>query len=240
MLESPLVSEYERADPPPAVAALLASEQDRRQANLAAGQVRTASVPSALNEPRRIDDETGAITTMPATRIRAEVQVPSHLVIPRGKKKVSLEVVALIHNDSEDHYVMGATDPSEIHCWQILDSDSREVARIESAGGKAKKVRGATLPYCSTLVPSGLCLREHETLVVDGSKLRDGRRYTVRHTHWGLTDEAEFVAVVEPDRARPAKKPKKAAKKAGSRKKTARKKTAKKAAKKKTPKRGKG
>jgi hypothetical protein len=145
---------------------------------------------------------------MPASRIRAEVQVPSFVMVPRGRQKVRLDVVALIHNDSQDHYVMGVSDPSAVHTWQILDDASREVARHEV--GVAKKVRGVTSAYCSTLVPSGLSLREHETLVVDGSKLRDGRVYTVRHTHWGYTDEAQFVAVVEPERVAPAKKAKRA------------------------------
>lgn len=154
---------------------------------------------------------------MPSSPIRAEVQVPSHVMVPRGRKKVSIEVVALIHNDGADHYVMGAADPSQVHTWQILDDQSKEVARQEE--GRPKKVRGATSAYCSTLVPSGLSLREHETLAVDASKLRDGGLYTVRHVHWGHAGEARFVAVVEPERAAA----KKTAKKAKKTKKTARK-----------------
>ena len=84
------------------------------------------------------------------------------------------------------------------------------------------------------LIPGCLFIREAETLEIPANKLGNGKRYTVRHLHFGHSAEAQFVAVREPKP--PAKKAvKKKAKKAT--KKKAVKKKARKTAKKKAAKR---
>jgi hypothetical protein len=159
---------------------------------------------------------------MPSSRIRAEVQVDNHVIVPRGRKLVRIEALALIHNDSDEHVVLSAPDSASAHGWQILDAKGAEVARHTS--GKVKKVRGVTDPHCSTLVPSNHSVHELETMEVAAAKLKDGARYTLRHNHWGHVGEAEFVVVHEPERAAAPKK--KAARRAPAKKKAAGKKPA--------------
>jgi len=166
---------------------------------------------------------------MQSSRIRAEVQMDSHVVVPRSGKTMKIHALAVIHNDSDDHFVLGAPDSSGVHSWQILDGDGKEVAR--QAYGKAKK-GGRTEPFVSSMVPSNHSIREDETVQVDVAKLKHGERYTLRHNHWGYIGEAQFVAVHEPERAAAAKPKKKAPKKKAAMKK-APKKAAKKAAKRK-------
>lgn len=150
-----------------------------------------------------------------SSRIRREVSVEGLIVVPQGADIVNIEVVSYIHNDGDDHYAVGGSGPR--HAWQVLDENHRVIYREAS-----EPVEGG-----GALVPSRLHLREAETLEVPANKLGNGKRYTVRHLHWGHVAEAEFIAVKEPKK--PAKK--KTAKKA------AKKKTAKKAAKKKAAKR---
>lgn len=142
---------------------------------------------------------------MEVSRLRAEIQVPNHIVVPRNRKTVKIDLVALIHNDGDDHYVVGAANASQIASWMILDEDSNVVAR---SGSRGRTPAGVTSAYRSTLVPCRLSIREHKTLVVRSEDLKHGRRYVARHTHWGHTDEAQFVVVHEPERAALAKKPK--------------------------------
>lgn len=156
--------------------------------------------------------------------IEAELEVDDHVIVSRRRKTVSIEMTAVLHNTSDDHLVVGSEDGDDVHCWRLFDAGDREIARSSCADPKTP--RGATHAFRSVLVPSNLSIREQATLTVDASKLEDGQRYTVRHTHWGHTDEASFVAVHEPalakaPRKKAAKKkraPKKAAKKTAKRK----------------------
>lgn len=172
---------------------------------------------------------------MQSSRIRAEVQIDSHVVVPRNRKSVTIKALAKIHNDSDDHFVLGATHRENAHSWQILDAAGQEIAR--EAAGKPKKPRSGIHPFVTSMVPSNHSIREHETIQVAASKLKHGARYTVRHNHWGHIGEAEFIVVHEPARAKGKKKTpkKKAGKKKAVKRKPAKKKTAKKAAAKRKP-----
>lgn len=150
---------------------------------------------------------------MQSSRIRAEVQMDSHVMVPRNRKSVKIQAVAVIHNDSDDHFVLGAPDAASAHGWQILDADGKEIAR--HAAGKKKKKGGRTEPFVSSMVPSKHSVRENESVEVDAAKLKHGARYTLRHNHWGYIGEAEFVVVHAPEvAAAPKKKAAKAKRKA--------------------------
>ncbi len=165
---------------------------------------------------------------METNRIRAEIEVEPLVVISSRRKTLPIEVLATLHNDGEEHYVVGTHEPHSAHLLQVLDENAQEIARSDLACGSS--VKAATQTFATATVPGGHGLREVETISIDVSKLADGKRYIVRHTHWGHTAEASFVAVHEPAKKGDGKKPaKKAAKKAV-------KKTAKKAAKKKAAK----
>jgi hypothetical protein len=147
-----------------------------------------------------------------SSRIRREVIVDGLIVVPQGTDIINIEVVSFIHNDGEDHYAVGGSGPR--HAWQVLDDKQRVIYREAS---EAVEAGGA-------LVPSRLHLREAETLEVPANKLANGKRYTVRHLHWGHVAEAEFIVVKEPKLA--AKKTaKKAAKRKAAKKKAAKRKS---------------
>ena len=161
---------------------------------------------------------------MQSSRIRAEVEVDSQVLIRRNRKSVRIKALAKIHNDSDEHFVLGATDTASAHSWQILDEDGREVAR-ESAG-KSKRPPKGRHPFVSTMVASNHSVRELETVDVPASKLKHGALYTLRHNHFGYIGEAQFIAVREPAKKKAKAKRKPAKKKAAAKRKPAKKKAA--------------
>ena len=147
---------------------------------------------------------------MQSSRIRAEVEMDSTVMVPRNSKAVRIDALAVLHNDSEDHFVVGAMDEASSHSWQVLDEHGTEIAR---APGKGKRRRKS---FATSLVASNHSIRESETIRVEASALEHGARYTLRHDHFGYTAEAHFIVVHEPELAaeeKPAAKRKPAAKK---------------------------
>ncbi len=147
------------------------------------------------------------VTVIGSKRIRTELEVDGIVVVPSGADVVNIDVVSYIHNDSDDHWAVGGTGQ---HAWQVLDEGQRVIYR--EAGESGPTVEG-THDHGGKLIPGRLFLREAETLEVPANKLGNGKRYTVRHLHWGHVAEGEFVAVREPKKAA-----KKTAKKAAKRK----------------------
>lgn len=159
-------------------------------------------------------------------RIRNELNVDPVVVVPDGADVVAIEVVSFLHNDSDDHWAVGGTDP---HAWQVIDESQRMIFREAAEAGPS--VEGA-LAHAGALIPARLSLREAATLEVPARKLKDGRRYVVRHLHWGHAAEAQFVVLREPKtaaRTATAKAAPKAAKKRAAKpaRKTAKRKAAK-------------
>ena len=76
------------------------------------------------------------VELMETSRLRAEIQVPNHIVVPRNRKTVKIDLVALIHNDGDDHYVVGAANASQIrHSCPVPLATTRIPSRMSSKDG---------------------------------------------------------------------------------------------------------
>jgi len=115
---------------------------------------------------------------MQSSRIRAEVVVDSHVVVRRNRKSVRIRALAKIHNDGDNHFVLGAQDKANVHSWQVLDAAGNEVMR--ESPGKPKKPRRGTMAFVTSMVPGNHSIREMEVVDIPASKLKHGARYTLR------------------------------------------------------------
>ncbi len=148
--------------------------------------------------------------------IRTEIEVPTTVMVPRGRKEVAVDVICKLHNDAEHSYVLGSNAGEQAHFWHVLDSQQREVQRSKPGRKDARADDHLVAACASTAHP--------ERVVLEASKLKDGQTYTLRFRLRGHSAEADFTVFHEPERE-PAKKK-------TARKKTAKKKTAKKTTKK--------
>lgn len=149
--------------------------------------------------------------------IRTEIEVPTTVMVPRGRKEVAVDVICKLHNDAEHSYVLGSNAGEQAHFWHVLDSQQREVQRSKPGRKDARADDHLVAACASTAHP--------ERVVLEASKLKDGQTYTLRFRLRGHSAEADFTVFHEPEREQPAKKK-------TARKKTAKKKTAKKTTKK--------
>lgn len=148
-------------------------------------------------------------------RIEASVSVPPILELGAIQKEVRFEVRATVRNPGSDSFVLHAPSADSVFFWQVLNAEHREIARSGAKLGGAPRAEGFR---SLTLAPEA---ESHETftLLLPGSRLRDGRRYQVRIEFWGQSAEAE-LRVVRPKLGRAktprktvAKKPRKAVEK---------------------------
>jgi len=149
---------------------------------------------------------------MPGTsRIVAELRVPEVVFLPTGRAStVRVDVLACLHNRGEDDFVVGTSDPNDLHNWHVLGENAREVSRAPAADvGRGRK---NVHPHTSQLVPAGQSHNHSATLPLDATHLKAGKRYTVRYAFHGYVAEADFT-VLEATTA-----PKTAAKSAPARK----------------------
>lgn len=142
---------------------------------------------------------------MPTTsQIEAEVSIPDILHLPPGNKSsVAVDVLARLHNRGDEDYLVGTSDPSDVHEWHVLNENHREVMRPK-ASAKPKGTKDVH-PHSSELVPAGHSHSCPATLVLDAKKLKAGKRYTLRYVYHGYVAEADF-AVVEGKATAPARR----------------------------------
>lgn len=156
--------------------------------------------------------------------IRAEIEVPHTVIVPRGRKTVTVDVVCRLHNEGDESYVASSPEGQETHFWHLLNSDQREVQR--SKPGKECE------SHRSHLVAGGTSDAHPEQVTLDAKKLKHGECYTLRFRVKGHSAEAEFVAVHPRERKKTKKR---TAKKKPARKRVSKKRPAKKKAAKKRP-----
>lgn len=165
---------------------------------------------------------------MPTTeRIKAELKVPDVVHLPTRRSTVNVEVLARLHNTGDDNFVIGTSDPVDVHHWHVFNENHKEVMRPSPA--KAKRGRAGIHPHTSHLITSGHSHNESATLRLDATKLTAGKTYTVRYVFHGYTAEASFIVLpgkaaskVAAKRA-PARKARKAPKAAAKKRAPARK-----------------
>ncbi|MHC4925688.1 MAG: hypothetical protein ACYTG4_16705, partial [Planctomycetota bacterium] len=160
---------------------------------------------------------------MPGTsRIVAELHAPEIVYLPveRGST-VHVDVLAQLHNTGADDFVVGTSDPEDVHNWHVLGENAREVSRALAAD--AGEGREGVHPHRSQLLPAGQSHNHSTTLPLDAKKLKPGRRYTVRYAFHGYVAEAAFTVLAggTPARKAPASKKKAPAPKAPAAKKKA-------------------
>ncbi len=114
------------------------------------------------------------------TGLEAELNVPNHILVPSGAKTIDVDVLATLHNHDEDDCAVHVNDADDAHFWQLLDDGHKEVQRAP----KSKKAKGFE-GYTTQTIPSGQVFAEPRTVTLDASKLKDGRRYTMRYVLWG-------------------------------------------------------
>lgn len=168
-------------------------------------------------------------------RIEAELTVPDVVHLPTTRKStVNVDVLARLHNTGDEGFVIGTSDPDDVHHWHVFNENHKEVMRPPPAS-KTRRGRAGVHPHTSHLITSGHSHNAPATLKLDATKLRAGKTYTVRYVFHGYTAEGSFVVLagkaaskVAAKRA-PARKarkaPKAAAKKRAPARKAARRKT---------------
>ncbi len=114
------------------------------------------------------------------TGLEAELNVPNHIMVPSGAKTIDVDVLATLHNHDEDNCAVHVRDVDDVHFWQLLNDGHKEVQRAPK-GERAKGFEG----YTTQTIASGQVFAKPQTVTLDASKLKDGRRYTMRYVLWG-------------------------------------------------------
>jgi len=144
--------------------------------------------------------------------IRAEIDLPSIVEIPRQRKTVKLNVRFSLFNDGDSVFVAHARSRDDTSFWHVFDEHQQEVQREKGAGKggvSAVKVSRGVHSYRSVSVGTGAGLHGARKLILDAGKLEPGHTYTVRGDFYGHRAEVTFVAVPEmapAPKKRPAKK----------------------------------
>jgi hypothetical protein len=153
--------------------------------------------------------------------IRAQLDAPDVVEIPQRRKTVPIDIRISLLNDGENDFIAHAESADDTCIWHVLDDEFREVQREAGRGRRVREGVGVDKgvhSYHTVRVCCGDGTHDTRTLVLDASKLRDGRSYTIRGEVYGHVAEARFIAIASAAPPRPrakrstAKKAKKAAK----------------------------
>ena len=114
------------------------------------------------------------------TGLEADLNVPNHIMVPSGAKTIDVDVLATLKNHDDDDHAVHVPDADDAHFWQLFTDDHKEVQRAPK-GEKAKGLEGCRIQT----IAGGQVFAEPQTVTLDASKLKDGRRYTMRYVLWG-------------------------------------------------------
>ena len=132
------------------------------------------------------------------TGLEAELNVPNHILVPRGAKTLDVDVLATLRNHAEVDRAVHVPDGGGVHFWQLLNERHKEVQRAPTAA-KAKGLDSAR----SETICAGNVFAEPQTLSLDATKLKDGQCYTLRYVLWGEhTAEGQIHVSHGPAKAR--------------------------------------
>jgi hypothetical protein len=111
--------------------------------------------------------------------LEAELNVPNHVAVPSGAKTLDIDVLATLRNTGEDTRVVHASNSGDVHFWQLLDENHREVQRSPKAPS-AKALENAR----SEAIAGGHAFAEPTKITLDAGKLKEGRRYILQYKLW--------------------------------------------------------
>ena len=141
--------------------------------------------------------------------IKAEIEAPAVVEIPRRRKTVSVTVRVSLMNEGEVDFVAHAEHSDDRHFWHVFDQNHRELIREPGKGKGGHKgvlVKNGVHSYRTTTVAAGHGLNTSRELRLDATKLAEGQTYTIRSETYGHIAETTFVALAEPRPMR-AKRP---------------------------------
>ena len=114
------------------------------------------------------------------TGLETELNLPDHVLVPRGAKTLDVDVLVALRNHDEDDRAVHVPNGGDVHFWQLLNERQKEVQRAPAAA----KSKGLDSARTETIC-SGHVFAEPHTLSLDATKLKEGRCYTLRYVLWG-------------------------------------------------------